>query len=115
MVYNQITIYRCNNDCEGEALAFIFRGSRRQPAGGGAPFDNLDVFLEKADFKYSRYCNNLGPQDLNRPPVMCFVHCAICKGLFKLQSEERKNKRSVSEAESDSCKTQRVLQGKKQG
>lgn len=75
----------------------------------------IDVFLEKADFKYSRYCNNLGPQDLNRPPVMCFVHCAIRKGLFKLQSEERKNKRSVSEAESDSCKTQRVLQGKKQG
>lgn len=34
---------------------------------------------------------------------------------FGLQSEERKNKRSVSEAESDSCKTQRVLQGKKQG
>lgn len=34
---------------------------------------------------------------------------------FGIQSEERKNKRSVSEAESDSCKTQRVLQGKKQG
>lgn len=76
--------------CEGEALAFIFRGSRRQPAGGGAPFDNFESAL-------------------------CIVQCAICKGLFKLQSEERKNKRSVSEAESDSCKTQRVLQGKKQG
>lgn len=34
----------------------------------------IDVFLEKADFKYSRYCNNLGPQDLNRPPPLC----ALC-------------------------------------
>lgn len=31
--------------CEGEALAFIFRGSRRQPAGGGAPFDNFESAL----------------------------------------------------------------------
>lgn len=27
----------------------------------------IDVFLEKADFKYSGYCNNLGPRDLSRP------------------------------------------------
>lgn len=61
----------------------------------------IDVFLEKADFKYSGYCNNLGPQDLSRPlwvwfgcecgfggahaplgtttPQRCIVHCAIFK------------------------------------
>ena len=55
----------------------------------------IDVFLEKADFKYSGYCNNPGSQDLSRPlsvgfggahaplgtttPQRCIVHCAIFK------------------------------------
>lgn len=44
----------------GRSPRFYFRGSRRQPAGGGAPFDNFDnVYKHKTDDKD---CNSNGVQ-----------------------------------------------------